>query len=68
MTTIVNMFLRFCFWIMWGTIREGTYYLDGGFISEISYIGRNGRIVGYWAYGYWQPDCPYHGQEYVRVH
>jgi len=29
---------------------------------EIEYKDATGKIVGYWAYGYWEPDLPYQGQ------
>jgi hypothetical protein len=32
--------------------------------SEIKYVDRNGKTMGYWAYGYYEPYLPYQGQSY----
>ena len=31
---------------------------------EIKYMDKNGNIIGYWAYGYFEPNLPYQGQTY----
>lgn len=48
-------------WIQFGTIREVVRSVDGGFVSEVEYIGRWNRTVGYWAYGSFDPAGPYQG-------
>jgi hypothetical protein len=30
--------------------------------SEIEFLDRRGRVIGYWAYGYFHPDYPYQGE------
>ena len=30
--------------------------------AEIEYYGRGGKLIGFWAYGYFQPNLPYQGQ------
>lgn len=48
-------------WTRFGTITETVKSVDGGVASEVEYRGRGGKIVGYWAYGYFDPKLPYHG-------
>lgn len=48
-------------WIRFGKIKATVKAVDGGVESEIEYTGRFGRIVGYWAYGYFDPALPYKG-------
>lgn len=31
--------------------------------AEIEYYGRGGKVVGFWAYGYYRPKYPYQGQD-----
>jgi len=33
--------------------------VGGGVPAEIEYRDKDGRVVGFWAYGYWHPDYPY---------
>lgn len=44
-----------------GPITETVRSVDGGLASEVEYRGRNGKIIGYWAYGYYDPGMPYQG-------
>lgn len=48
-------------WLRFGNITETTKAVDGGVVSEIEYRGRHGKIVGYWAYGSFDPAFPYRG-------
>lgn len=48
----------FWYWLRFGTVRAETRSIDGGVDSEIAYIGRAGKIVGYWAYGHFDPAMP----------
>ena len=54
-------------WITW--LRFGRLYervtdtLDGHLVMEYEVRSfRSGRIVGYWAHGYFDPGMPYTGQ------
>ena len=29
--------------------------------AEIEYYGRSGKVIGFWAYGYFDPKYPYQG-------
>ena len=35
-----------------------------GVVSEILLTGRRGKVIGYWAYGYYDPNFPYQGNPY----
>jgi len=49
-------------WIRFGKITEKVKAVDGGHASEIEYRGRFGKVVGYWAYGSYDPSLPYKGE------
>ena len=36
---------------------------DGGVASEIEYQSESGTVLGYWAYGSWNPGLPYKGED-----
>ena len=40
---------------------------DGGYASEIEYKDENGIVVGYWAYGNYDPELPYQGGDYPET-
>ena len=48
-------------WLRFGQITETVKAVDGGVASEIEYRGRFGWVVGYWAYGHFDPSLPYQG-------
>jgi len=48
-------------WLRFGDITETVKSVDGGVASEVEYRGRNGKVVGYWAYGSFDPAYPYQG-------
>lgn len=53
-------FLMRCWqWLRFGTVRAEVLGVDGGVASEVAYIGRGVKIVGYWAYGSFDPAMPY---------
>lgn len=47
--------------IRFGRVTEKVMSVDGGVVSEVAYVDRNGKIVGYWAYGSFDPSFPYKG-------
>lgn len=49
-------------WIQFGKITSEVKSVDGGHVSEVAYYGRNGVLVGYWAYGSFDPSYPYRGE------
>jgi hypothetical protein len=51
----VRNYLRF------GKIRSEIKSYDNGHVSEIAYYDRKGKMVGYWAYGHFEPYMPYQG-------
>ena len=46
-------------WLRFGTVTETVTAVDGGVPSEIEFRGRFGRLVGFWAYGSFDPSLPY---------
>lgn len=50
-------------WVRFGTITSKVVGTAGDNVAaEIEYRGRGGRVVGYWAYGSWDPSGPYQGE------
>lgn len=47
------------FWVRFGKVRQEVRSVDGGIPSEVAYLDRKGQLVGYWAYGYFDPSMPY---------
>ena len=50
--------------IKYGKISDIVIDDINGIPSEIKYIDKNGNEIGYWAFGYFQPNMPYQGQSY----
>lgn len=49
-------------WIRFGDITERVVGTAGdGVVAEVEYRGRRGTVVGYWAYGGFDPAFPYRG-------
>ncbi len=48
-------------WIKWGKITSRPMTIDACVVSEIEYRDRFGRVIGYCAYGYWDPASTYQG-------
>jgi hypothetical protein len=49
-------------WILFGKIDIYITATAGdGIPAEIEYRDRRNRVVGFWAYGYWDPNYPYRG-------
>lgn len=55
----LNRLLR---WIRFGRITEHVTDTIAGHACEIEYRGRFGRVVGFWAYGSFDPQYPYQGE------
>lgn len=54
---------RVWLWIRFGKITERVTGTAGDNVpAEIEYVGRGGKVVGFWAYGYWHPNYPYQGE------
>ena len=39
---------------------------DGGRASEVAIHDNTGRLVGYWAYGYYDPELPITGKQHTE--
>ena len=48
-------------WIRFGNITEHVTDRIEGTVCEVEYRGRGGKVVGFWAYGYFCSDYPYRG-------
>ena len=57
----MNRLYRFIQWVRWGTIHERTVCHIGEIAAEVEYTDRWGRVIGYWAYGSFDPRLPYQG-------
>jgi hypothetical protein len=56
------MIKRIWLWLRFGKITTKITGTAGDNVpAEIEYYGRRGRIIGFWAYGYFHPDYPYKG-------
>lgn len=44
-----------------GILTETVKSVDVGVASELEYKDELGNVVGYWAYGYYDPSLPYQG-------
>lgn len=56
------MLKRLWQWIRFGTISAHVVGTAGDNVAaEIEYRGRRGRVVGFWAYGSFDPNGPYQG-------
>ena len=49
------LFIRF------GKITKRVVDSINGYPCEIAYYDRNGDMIGYWAYGYFDPEGKYRG-------
>lgn len=58
----MNLIKKLILWVRFGNVVEVVKAREAGVISEIQYIGRHGKEVGYWAYGYFNPNLPYQGE------
>lgn len=49
-------------WVRFGKITERVTGTAGHMVvSEIEYLDRSGKVVGFWCCGYYDPSLPYKG-------
>jgi hypothetical protein len=49
-------------WLRFGDITEKVMATAGdGIVAEIEFRGRGDKVVGYWAYGSFDPHLPFQG-------
>ncbi|MEX3984283.1 hypothetical protein AB4Y45_35590 [Paraburkholderia sp. EG287A] len=48
-------------WLRFGKITEHVTDRIEGIACEVEYRGRGGKVVGFWAYGFFCDDYPYRG-------
>lgn len=52
----------FVAWTLWGRLHVETKEFYGASLSEYAVVStRTAKVVGYWAYGSWDPNQPYQG-------
>jgi len=56
------MIRKFYLWLRFGTITCKVVDTINGLPCEKAYYGRRGKLIGYWAYGNFDPEAPYQGQ------
>ncbi len=49
-------------WLRFGSLEIRIVDKIEGTVCEYEIIGRGGKVVGYWAYGSYDPSLPYRGQ------
>lgn len=49
-------------WVRFGKVVAVVVDRIDNTVCEIKYTGRFNCVVGYWAYGYFDPKLPYKGQ------
>lgn len=48
-------------WLRFGKITSRVEERINGVVSQEIFYDKDGKIVGYWAYGYYAPNLPYKG-------
>ena len=46
----------------YGEMREVIVDRIESIVTEIKYVDKDDKILGYWAYGHFEPGLPYQGQ------
>lgn len=54
--------VRSWIWVRFGKVRNEIKDTINGIPCEIAFYGRKGRMIGYWAYGSFDPSFPYREQ------
>lgn len=49
-------------WVRFGTIRTEVRDRIDWLVCEEAYFGRGNKLIGYWAYGNFDPHLPYQGE------
>lgn len=53
-------------WLRWGAVEEKVMdSIDRWCTTEVAYLDRRGNLIGYWAYGCFDPSFPFRGQEHT---
>lgn len=53
------------FILLYGRIQKVNKADVANVVSEIEFRGRFGTVVGYWAYGFYDPELPFIGQKFL---
>ena len=49
--------------LRYGKITSRIVSYESNCISEVAFLDRQGNIIGYWAFGDFDPSLPYQGQQ-----
>ena len=56
-------------WLRFGKVSSQVVSTVGhGVVSEVEYKNKKGDIIGYWAYGYYDPKLPFPTFKSFRKH
>jgi len=55
-------------WIRFGKVSKRVKDMINYTVCEEEFYGRNNKVIGYWAYGYYDPSLPYQGQRVFQVY
>lgn len=58
---LLNTLRNLWIWMRFGEITSKVVYRIDYIECEIEYHDRNGKLIGYWAYGDFDPELPYQG-------
>lgn len=61
---MTKFLLKLYYRIRFGKVKHRVKAIDSGCVSEVEILNRNGKVVGYWAYGSYDPSYPYKTDEY----
>jgi len=67
MKKIINIIKKLWYLLLYGRITYTVMDDINGMVCEEKYVDRYGNIVGYWAYGNFDPNLPYQGQSYFTI-
>ncbi len=57
----MNIIKRLYLFIRFGYITKCVVDSINGYPCEIAYYDRTGKMIGYWAYGYYDPEGKFQG-------
>jgi hypothetical protein len=59
---LVGLFMAaYSHWIWSGIVEKVVGTAGHNIPAEIEYVNRKGEVIGFWAYGYFDPNYPYQG-------
>lgn len=56
---IIRLYIK----IRFGRVTQLVASVDAGSVSEVAFYNKRNKVIGYWAYGYYDTSLPYRGQD-----